>query len=200
MPLAKLSPNHSSRVATAAAAAAAGEAATTMAAFRRVSALAVKLNLWTAARYEFVGGRTASGGRARKCLAAGMCVATGGAVALYLYNDMISSRSRKRGSRSINCLLPSIPTVEAKEKVCVVLNWHFTGNSEGLVRRSDLLGRKCLGVRDAWNDRQTAGGRADSVCFPSLCQAPSAKLRVRAAVGRAYFCFVAMVIYFLSAG
>lgn len=120
MPHAKLSPNHSSTVATAAAAA--EEAATTMAAFRRVAALAVKLNLWTAARYEFVGCQTANGGRARKCLAAGMCVATGGAVALYLYNDMTSSRSRKRGSRSINCLLPSIPTVEAKEKVCVVLS------------------------------------------------------------------------------
>ncbi|XP_033480294.1 calcium uptake protein 3, mitochondrial isoform X2 [Epinephelus lanceolatus] len=89
-----------------------------MAAFRRVAALAGKLNLWSAARSEFVGGQTASGGRARRCLAVGMCLATGGAVALYFYNDMTSGRGRKRmGSHSINgLLLPSIPTVEAKEK------------------------------------------------------------------------------------
>ncbi|XP_049427814.1 calcium uptake protein 3, mitochondrial isoform X2 [Epinephelus fuscoguttatus] len=89
-----------------------------MAAFRRVASLAGKLNLWSAARSEFVGGQTASGGRARRCLAVGMCLATGGAVALYFYNDMTSGRGRKRmGSHSINgLLLPSIPTVEAKEK------------------------------------------------------------------------------------
>ncbi|XP_042341758.1 calcium uptake protein 3, mitochondrial isoform X2 [Plectropomus leopardus] len=89
-----------------------------MAAFRRVVTLASKLNLWSAAKNELVGGQTASGGRAGRCLAVGMCVATGGAVALYLYNDMRSGRGRKRmGSHSINGLpLPSIPTVEAKER------------------------------------------------------------------------------------
>ncbi|XP_030274836.1 calcium uptake protein 3, mitochondrial isoform X2 [Sparus aurata] len=88
-----------------------------MAAFRRVAALAGKLNLWSAARNELVGGQTASGGRARKCMAVGMCLATGGAVALYFYSDMTSGRGRKRmGSPSISGLLPSIPTVEAKEK------------------------------------------------------------------------------------
>ncbi|GLD60796.1 calcium uptake protein 3, mitochondrial isoform X3, partial [Lates japonicus] len=88
-----------------------------MAAFRRVAALAGKLNFWTTARSELVGGQTASGGRARKCLAVGICLATGGAVALYFYNDMTSGRDRKRMERrSINGLLPSIPTVEAKEK------------------------------------------------------------------------------------
>ncbi|XP_040892074.1 calcium uptake protein 3, mitochondrial isoform X4 [Toxotes jaculatrix] len=88
-----------------------------MAAFRRVATLAGKLNLWSAARNELVGGQTASGGRARRCLAVGMCLATGGAVALYFYNDMTSGGGRKRMERhSINDLLPSIPTVEAKEK------------------------------------------------------------------------------------
>ncbi|XP_050926691.1 calcium uptake protein 3, mitochondrial isoform X6 [Lates calcarifer] len=88
-----------------------------MAAFRRVAALAGKINLWTAARSELVGGQTASGRRAQKCLAVGICLATGGAVTLYFYNDITSGRGRKRMERrSINDLLPSIPTVEAKEK------------------------------------------------------------------------------------
>ncbi|XP_033976663.1 calcium uptake protein 3, mitochondrial isoform X6 [Trematomus bernacchii] len=88
-----------------------------MAAFRRVAALAGKLNLRTAARTELLGGQTASGGRTRKCLAVGMCLATGGAVAVYFYNDTWSGRGRKRmGSHENNGLLPFIPTVIAKEK------------------------------------------------------------------------------------
>ncbi|XP_067438135.1 calcium uptake protein 3, mitochondrial isoform X3 [Thunnus thynnus] len=88
-----------------------------MAAFRRVAALAGRINVWSAARNEFVGGQTAAAGRTRRCLAVGMCLATGGAVALYLYNDMTSGGGRKRmGRHRINGLLPSIPTVEAKEK------------------------------------------------------------------------------------
>ncbi|XP_044201882.1 calcium uptake protein 3, mitochondrial isoform X6 [Thunnus albacares] len=88
-----------------------------MAAFRRVAALAGRINVWSAARNEFVGGQTAAVGRTRRCLAVGMCLATGGAVALYLYNDMTSGGGRKRmGRHRINGLLPSIPTVEAKEK------------------------------------------------------------------------------------
>ncbi|XP_056265710.1 calcium uptake protein 3, mitochondrial isoform X7 [Pseudoliparis swirei] len=88
-----------------------------MAAFRRVAALAGKINIWSAARHELVGGQAARGGRTRRGLAVGMCLATGGAVALYFYNDMTSCRGRKgMGSRSINGLLPAIPTVEAKEK------------------------------------------------------------------------------------
>ncbi|XP_063332669.1 calcium uptake protein 3, mitochondrial isoform X4 [Pelmatolapia mariae] len=87
-----------------------------MAAFRRVAALAGKLNLWSATRNELVGGQTANGRRTWRCLAAGVCVATGGAV-LYFYNGLISGGGRKRIKRhSINGLLPSIPTVEAKEK------------------------------------------------------------------------------------
>uniref|UniRef100_A0A8P4K1G8 EF-hand domain-containing protein n=1 Tax=Dicentrarchus labrax TaxID=13489 RepID=A0A8P4K1G8_DICLA len=102
--------NHSSAAAAAAATAA-------MAAFRRVASLAGKLSLWSAARNELVGGHTASGGRARRCLAVGMCLATGGAVALYFYNDMTSGGGRKRmAGHSINGLLPSIPTVVAKDK------------------------------------------------------------------------------------
>lgn len=87
-----------------------------MAAFRRVAALAGKLNLWSAARNELVGGQTAGGGRTRRCLAVGMCLATGGAVAVYFYSDM--TMRKRMGSPSINgLLLPTIPTVEAKEKV-----------------------------------------------------------------------------------
>lgn len=86
-----------------------------MAALRRVVALVGKLNLRSAARNELVGGQTARGGRARRCAAVGVCLATGGAVALYFYSDKTSDRGRKRmGSRSISGLLPSI---EAKEKV-----------------------------------------------------------------------------------
>ncbi|XP_062244976.1 calcium uptake protein 3, mitochondrial isoform X3 [Platichthys flesus] len=88
-----------------------------MAAFRRVAALAGKLNLWSARRTELVGGQRPGGGRVRGCVAVGMCVAAGGAVALYLYSDMTSGRGRKRMERhSINDLLPTIPRVQAKEK------------------------------------------------------------------------------------
>ncbi|XP_063740416.1 calcium uptake protein 3, mitochondrial isoform X2 [Eleginops maclovinus] len=88
-----------------------------MAAFRRVAALASKLKLRTAANTDLIGGQTATGGSTRKCLAVGMCFATGGAVAVYFYNDMWSGRDRKRmGSHGNNRLLPSIPTVIAKEK------------------------------------------------------------------------------------
>ncbi|XP_071359458.1 calcium uptake protein 3, mitochondrial isoform X4 [Trachinotus anak] len=87
-----------------------------MAAFRRVAALAGKVNLWSAARTELVGGQT-GGGRSRRRLAVGMCLATGGAAALCFYSGMTSGRGRKRMERrSINDLLPSIPTVAAKEK------------------------------------------------------------------------------------
>ncbi|XP_040000866.1 calcium uptake protein 3, mitochondrial-like isoform X1 [Xiphias gladius] len=88
-----------------------------MAGLRRVAALAAKLNLWSPARHEFAGAQPARGGRARWCLAVGTCLATGGAVALYFYDDTTSGRGRKRMERhGINDLLPSIPTVEAKEK------------------------------------------------------------------------------------
>lgn len=107
-----------------------------MAVIRRVASLAGKLNLLSAMRSDFV--QTANGRGARRCLAAGMCVATGGAVALYLYHDMTSGRGR-RGSRSINDLLPSIPTIEAKEKVGIVLNWRFTGNNKALATSNDLV-------------------------------------------------------------
>lgn len=81
-----------------------------MAAFRRVAALAVKINLRSPAKSAFLGGE-----RARRCVAAGMCVAAGGVAALYLYNGMTSGRERRR--QSINAFLQSIPAVEAKEKV-----------------------------------------------------------------------------------
>ncbi|XP_077426657.1 calcium uptake protein 3, mitochondrial isoform X4 [Vanacampus margaritifer] len=84
-----------------------------MAAFRRVASLAVKLSLCSVSRNELTGRQTAS--RARKCLTLGLCLAAGGAVALYFYEDMTNRRSWRR-TRSIHGLLPSIPAVEAKEK------------------------------------------------------------------------------------
>ncbi|KAM3865220.1 calcium uptake protein 3, mitochondrial-like [Diretmus argenteus] len=93
-----------------------------MAAFRRVAALAGKLNLWSAPRTELVRIQTASsggggGGRARGRLAVGTCLAAGGAVAFYLYSDATRDGGRKRmGRRSISGLLASIPAVEAKDK------------------------------------------------------------------------------------
>lgn len=81
-----------------------------MAAFRRVAALALKINLRSPATGELLGGE-----RARRCVAAGMCVAAGGVAALYLYNGMTSGRERRR--QGINAFLQPIPAVEAKEKV-----------------------------------------------------------------------------------
>ncbi|XP_061577895.1 calcium uptake protein 3, mitochondrial isoform X7 [Cololabis saira] len=85
-----------------------------MAAFRRVAALAGKLNLWSAPRSELVAGQTASRTRTRSCLAVGMCAAAGGVAALYFCSDARSGAGRRRMKR-----LPitfSIPTVTAKEK------------------------------------------------------------------------------------
>ncbi|MEQ2189898.1 hypothetical protein GOODEAATRI_030044 [Goodea atripinnis] len=88
-----------------------------MAAFRRAAALAGKLNLWSSTKSELLGAPNMHGRRTRRCLAAGLCAAAGGALALYFYNEIWSGRKRMR-RRSINGLpLPSIPTVEAKEKV-----------------------------------------------------------------------------------
>lgn len=84
--------------------------AASMAAFRRVAALAVKMNLRSAVKSEFLGGE-----KARRCAAAGMCVAAGGVAALYLYSGMTSGRERRR--QSIRGFLQSVPVVEAKEKV-----------------------------------------------------------------------------------
>ncbi|KAM9770751.1 calcium uptake protein 3, mitochondrial isoform 4-T4 [Menidia menidia] len=87
-----------------------------MAAFRRVAALAGRLSLWSAAKSEPVVSRWVNAATRRRSLAVGACVAAGGAVAIYFYKD-ISGIDRKRMKRqSINGLLPSIPTVEAKEK------------------------------------------------------------------------------------
>ncbi|KAM4594830.1 calcium uptake protein 3, mitochondrial isoform 2-T2 [Fundulus diaphanus] len=87
-----------------------------MAAFRRAAALAGKLNLWSAAKSELLGAPNRNGRRTRRCLAAGLSAAAGGALVLYFYNDVWSGRKRMR-RRSINGLsLPSIPTVAAKEK------------------------------------------------------------------------------------
>lgn len=85
-----------------------------MAAFRRVAALAVKINLRSTAKSEFSGGE-----RARRCVAAGLCAAAGGAAALYLYNG------GERRRQSISGFLRSFPVVEAKDKVGNVIKCFF---------------------------------------------------------------------------
>ncbi|XP_054635727.1 calcium uptake protein 3, mitochondrial isoform X5 [Dunckerocampus dactyliophorus] len=87
-----------------------------MASFRRLASLASKLNLCSVSRNKFASRQ--NGLKARRCLTFGMCLATGGAVALYFYEDVTNSRSWKRMvASSTHGLLPSIPAVEAKEKV-----------------------------------------------------------------------------------
>lgn len=81
-----------------------------MAALRRVAALAVKINLGSTAKSRFFAGE-----KARRCVAAGLCVAAGGAAALYFYSGVTSGRARRR--QSISGYLRSFSIVEAKEKV-----------------------------------------------------------------------------------
>ncbi|XP_036789768.1 calcium uptake protein 3, mitochondrial-like isoform X3 [Oncorhynchus mykiss] len=89
-----------------------------MAAFRRLASIVNRLNVWSAPRNELLGAQTTTGGRTQRCLAVGMCLATGGAVAFYFYNDMYSQRCRKRmGYRfSGRDLLPVLSAVEAQQK------------------------------------------------------------------------------------
>lgn len=75
-----------------------------MAAFRRVAALAWKINLGPAAKRQLAGG-----GKARRCAAAAAATAAG-AAALYC-----GYGARRR--QSISGFLRSIPVVEAKETV-----------------------------------------------------------------------------------
>ncbi|XP_064859816.1 calcium uptake protein 3, mitochondrial isoform X3 [Oncorhynchus nerka] len=89
-----------------------------MAAFRRLASIVNRLNVWSAPRNELLGAQTTTGGRTQRCLAVGMCLATGGVVAFYFYNDMYSQRCRKRmGYRfSGRDLLPVLSAVEAQQK------------------------------------------------------------------------------------
>ncbi|XP_071263893.1 calcium uptake protein 3, mitochondrial isoform X4 [Salvelinus alpinus] len=89
-----------------------------MAAFRRLASIVNRLNVWSAPRNELLGAQTTTGGRTQRCLAVGMCLATGGAVAFYLYNDMYSQRCRKRMGYSFSGrdLLPVLSAVEAQQK------------------------------------------------------------------------------------
>ncbi|XP_028311012.1 calcium uptake protein 3, mitochondrial isoform X4 [Gouania willdenowi] len=84
-----------------------------MAAFRRVAALVGKVHLWSAAGQGLVANASANG--RRRYLAVGVCVAAGGAAVFYFHND--GTKRRRMERRSIDGLLPSIPTVEAKEKI-----------------------------------------------------------------------------------
>ena len=84
-----------------------------MSAFRRALAvLASRLHPRSPSSSELVGWPTS---RTRR-RAAGMCLATGGAImaAFYLYND---KSKYKRSANRLSRLLPSVPAVAAKEKV-----------------------------------------------------------------------------------
>ncbi|XP_056135755.1 calcium uptake protein 3, mitochondrial-like isoform X2 [Lampris incognitus] len=89
-----------------------------MAAFRRVTALAGRLNLRPVWRSS---GATGGGRAARRRLVVGMCLATGGAgLAYHLYSsDLTSGEKQRRSSKpsiSGRDLFPPLPAVEAKEK------------------------------------------------------------------------------------
>uniref|UniRef100_A0A673VYM5 Mitochondrial calcium uptake family member 3 n=1 Tax=Salmo trutta TaxID=8032 RepID=A0A673VYM5_SALTR len=92
--------------------------ATTMAAFRRLASIVNRLNLWSAPRNELLGAQTTTGGRTQRCLAVGVCLVTGGAVAFYFYNDTYSQRCRKRMGYNFSgrVLLPVFSAVEAQQK------------------------------------------------------------------------------------
>uniref|UniRef100_A0A1A7YNN8 EF-hand domain family, member A2 n=2 Tax=Iconisemion striatum TaxID=60296 RepID=A0A1A7YNN8_9TELE len=85
-----------------------------MAAFRRVAALAGRLNPWSPTRGELLGGPVVNGRRTRRCFTLGVCVTAGGAAALYFCHENTDRERMRR--RHVNGLLPSMPTVEAKEK------------------------------------------------------------------------------------
>ncbi|XP_029605386.1 calcium uptake protein 3, mitochondrial isoform X6 [Salmo trutta] len=89
-----------------------------MAAFRRLASIVNRLNVWSAPRNELLGAQTTTGGRTQRCLAVGMCLATGGAVAFYFYNDTYSQRCRKRMGYNFSGrdLLPVLSAVEAQQK------------------------------------------------------------------------------------
>lgn len=93
--------------------------ATTMAAFRRLASIVNRLNVWSAPRNELLGAQTTTGGRTQRCLAVGVCLAAGGAVAFYFYNDTYSQRCRKRMGYNFSGrdLLPVLSAVEAQQKV-----------------------------------------------------------------------------------
>ncbi|KAM4603664.1 calcium uptake protein 3, mitochondrial [Polymixia lowei] len=86
-----------------------------MAALRRLAALTGKIQLRSASSRELLATKTPGGG-ARRCLAVGTCLAAGGAVAFYWYNDVNRHRHGRRMNTHSLGLLPSIPAVEAKEK------------------------------------------------------------------------------------
>uniref|UniRef100_A0A4W5KYC7 Uncharacterized protein n=1 Tax=Hucho hucho TaxID=62062 RepID=A0A4W5KYC7_9TELE len=89
-----------------------------MAAFRRLASIVNRLNVCSAPRNELLGAQTTTGGRTQRCLAVGMCLAAGGAVAFYFYNDRYSQRCRKRMGYSFSGrdLLSCLSAVEAQQK------------------------------------------------------------------------------------
>ncbi|XP_034043385.1 calcium uptake protein 3, mitochondrial isoform X5 [Thalassophryne amazonica] len=86
-----------------------------MAALRTVAALAGRLNLRFAGRNRLLEIQAARGKRSRRCVEVGVCVAAGGALALYFYGAVTRSRKTME-RRSISGMFPFVPAVEAKER------------------------------------------------------------------------------------
>ncbi|XP_078802075.1 calcium uptake protein 3, mitochondrial isoform X13 [Oryzias latipes] len=78
-----------------------------MAALRRAAALTGRLLLWPLSGGELPRGQT------RRCLMVGACVAAGSAAVLYFHRSVWSRKSHRLPTGG---WLPSIPTVEAKER------------------------------------------------------------------------------------
>uniref|UniRef100_A0A1A8R5A9 EF-hand domain family, member A2 n=3 Tax=Nothobranchius rachovii TaxID=451742 RepID=A0A1A8R5A9_9TELE len=85
-----------------------------MAAFRRVAALAGRLNPWSPTRAKLFGAPVVNGRRTLRCFTFGVCVTAGGTAALYFFHENTDRERMRR--RHIRGLLLSMLTVEAKEK------------------------------------------------------------------------------------
>uniref|UniRef100_A0A1A8CVY6 EF-hand domain family, member A2 n=1 Tax=Nothobranchius kadleci TaxID=1051664 RepID=A0A1A8CVY6_NOTKA len=85
-----------------------------MAAFRRVAALAGRLNPWSPTRAKLFGAPVDNGRRTRRSFTFGVCVTAGGTAALYFFHENTDRERMRR--RDVRGLLLSMLTVEAKEK------------------------------------------------------------------------------------
>uniref|UniRef100_A0A1A8IBD9 EF-hand domain family, member A2 n=1 Tax=Nothobranchius kuhntae TaxID=321403 RepID=A0A1A8IBD9_NOTKU len=85
-----------------------------MAAFRRVAALAGRLNPWSPTRAKLFGAPVVNGRRTRRSFTFGVCVTAGGTAALYFFHENTDRERMRR--RDVRGLLLSMLTVEAKEK------------------------------------------------------------------------------------
>lgn len=96
--------------------------ATEMAALRRLFLALnkpVRFNFTSLPRNNRFEAQTLKKTNVLKSIAVGICIATGGAVAYYCYQEMYNDRRRTGCRLNRGVLLPSLPAVSAKEKVTV---------------------------------------------------------------------------------